>query len=363
MSVVRLSESQWSDILSRRGEADAGSPSGTGDPIGSGDSIAPDATKRAERTTRRRSTGRRVAYVVGLEADQPNAEWSVFQRSIDKLVQSFQPSPVMTHVELVMPPSEEGLPPGTSPDLDPHINFATYLGRKANWGTTFENAEDFYLGKNYDAWRATPVVAWDAPERLREVCHEHHVGTNYAPGWRLYNYPFSIPPLRSVAWTIDDTAKAPAHCAALTARCLKHAIPETDLPNSSAWYGPSTLFLEMARKSRMRAYMSQLDDEDPRRTAEDIKASAEDAAIGENALLRGSDLDVQRLTQLQCHLGTEQLARKGIEATLNDDPTMARMWQKHLGKALMKWAHVRGGLSDADMATILAADGEAYDEE
>ena len=41
---------------------------------------------------------------------------------------------------------------------------------------------------------------------------------------------------------------------------------------------------------------------------------------------------------------------------------MARMWQKHLGKALMKWAHVRGGLSDADMAAALAADDNDEDE-
>ena len=338
MTAVRLSKEQWADILSKNGkEAES-----TGDIAVGAKGLRP-------------STGRSIAYIVGLEADQPDANWDFLQRSIDAIVQSFQPSPVLTHVELVLPPPEAGLPAGTSPNADPHMNFATYLGRKSGWGTTFENAEDFYLGKNFDSWRAIPLVAWDAPQRLRTACEAHHVGTEYASWYRLYNYPFSVPPLRSFAWTLDDAPQRPAHCAALTARCIRHALPESDLPNSSAWYGPSTLFLEMARKSRMHGYQQQLSDIGPPLSESETEANEETAAIGENALLRGSDQDVRELTQLQCHLGTEKIAQKGIEATLRDDPTMARMWQKHLAKSLMKWAHVRGGLSDDDMAAVLDA--------
>ena len=336
MGSVRLSEAQWSQILAKSGR----NQESTGDYAG-GAKAKP-------------SRSRSVAYIVGLEADSPDANWTFLQRSIDTVVQSFQPSPVLTHVELVLPPPEDGLPAGTSPNADPHMNFATYLGRKAGWGTTFENAEDFYLGKNFDAWRAIPIVAWDAPQRLRSVCESQHVETEYAAWYRLYNYPFSVPPLRSFAWALEDEPKTPAHCAALTARCIRHALPESELPNSSAWYGPSTLFLEMGRKARMQGYQKQLNDMGPPLSESETAANEEDANIGENALLRGSDRDVKELTQLQCHLGTEKIAKKGIEATLRDDPIMARMWQKHLGKSLMKWAHVRGALSDDDMATVLS---------
>ncbi|MAQ22814.1 MAG: hypothetical protein CMK83_01215 [Pseudomonadales bacterium] len=338
MASVRLSEAQWSHILSKSGRNQE--PTGDAPVDAGGAKVQP-------------GRSRSVAYIVGLEADAPDTKWTFLQRSIDAIVQSFQPSPVLTHVELVLPPPEEGLPTGTSPDADPHMNFATYLGRKAGWGTTFENAEDFYLGKNFDAWRAIPVVAWDAPQRLRSACETHHVETEYAAWYRLYNYPFSVPPLRSFAWTLDDAPKSPAHCAALTARCLRLALPESDLPNSSAWYGPSTLFLEMGRKARMQSYLKQLNDLGPPLSESEVDANEEDANTGENALLRGSDRDVKELTQLQCHLGTEKIAKKGIEATLRDDPIMARMWQKHLGKSLMKWAHVRGALSDEDMAEFL----------
>jgi len=338
MASVRLSEAQWSHILSKSGRNQE--PTGDAPVDAGGAKVQP-------------GRSRSVAYIVGLEADAPDTKWTFVQRSIDAIVQSFQPSPVLTHVELVLPPPEEGLPTGTSPDADPHMNFATYLGRKAGWGTTFENAEDFYLGKNFDAWRAIPIVAWDAPQRLRSACETHHVETEYAAWYRLYNYPFSVPPLRSFAWTLDDAPKSPAHCAALTARCLRLALPESELPNSSAWYGPSTLFLEMGRKARMQSYLKQLNDLGPPLSESEVDANEEDANTGENALLRGSDRDVKELTQLQCHLGTEKIAKKGIEATLRDDPIMARMWQKHLGKSLMKWAHVRGALSDEDMAEFL----------
>ena len=94
----------------------------------------------------------------------------------------------------------------------------------------------------------------------------------------------------------------------------------------------------MGRKARMQGYQKQLNDMGPPLSESETAANEEDANIGENALLRGSDRDVKELTQLQCHLGTEKIAKKGIEATLRDDPIMARMWQKHLGKSLMKCA-------------------------
>ena len=351
MSVVRLSDDQWTDIIRgsrERAGPGAGAtspvPARTGDLVSSGRTARPTSETRAAKP--KRPTGPRVAYVVGLEADAPNEDWGVFEGGLDALVQSFQPAPVMTHVELLLPPAEASASArgggGGGGEGEERINFATYLGKRADWGTQFGDAEDFYLGKNFDAWRATPVVAWDAANRLRDECELEHVHTPYAPVLRLYNYPFSIPPLRSLAWTIDDSPKTPAHCAALSARILRRALPETELPMSSAWYGPSTLFLEMTREERMRTYSRQLNDVGELRATAEVEEDETDAELGEQALLRGSDGDVRELTQHACHLGTEKLARKAIDAAVNHDPTMARMWQKNLAKALMRWAHVRG---------------------
>jgi len=338
MSVVRLTDDQWSDII--RGSRERAGASATGDAPSLDGGLG--NRPLSEPWPSKRPTGRQIAYVVGLEADAPNEDWGFFERGLDTLVQSFQPAPVMTHVELLLPPEEPSASTAKRATTD-RVNFATYLGKRADWGTQFGDAEDFYLGKNFDAWRATPVVAWDAANRLRDECEANHVHTPYASGLRLYNYPFSVPPLRSLAWTIDDAPKAPAHCAALSARIMRRALPETDLPMSSAWYGPSTLFLEMAREGRMRAYARQLSDDlgDTRATVE-IEEDAQDAETGEQALLRGSDAEVRELAQRACHLGTEKLARKAIDAVVGQDPTMARMWQKNLAKALMRWAHTRG---------------------
>ena len=254
---------------------------------------------------------------------------------------------MLTHVELVIPPndpSSSGSP--ASNDDEARMNFATYLGKRADWGSQFGDPEEFYLGKNFDAWRATPVLAWDAANRLRDECETHHVKTPYAAWFRLYNYPFSVPPLRSLAWTLDDAPKTPAHCATLSARILRRALPETELPMSSAWYGPSTLFLELASERRMRAYQRQILDYDQSRSLPEVEEDAAAAERGERTLLYGSDLEVYRLGQHECHLGTEGVARKAINAVVEGDATMARMWQKNLAKALMRWTQLRGAAEE-----------------
>ena len=170
----------------------------------------------------------------------------------------FQPSPVLTHVELLIPPDED---PNPMSSAEQYTHFATYLGKQSGWGSSFAKSKQFYTrGRDAESWRALPIVATDATKRLRSEC-EAHVGTPYGKlfQWRivprLFDYPFSVPPLRSLAWTLSDEPLADAHCATLTAppaRCVAAAGP----PH------PRRVRAEhirsAARRDRMEAYQRQL---------------------------------------------------------------------------------------------------------
>ena len=232
-----------------RGQGDAGGwPSGNhGMPSGGGRS-----NNTGEGAEDGEEAPRPYDFVLGiyLEADRPAETFSYTERALDSIVQHMQPSPAITHVELLIPAHS---------DTDSQ-HFSTYLGTKgADWSTGYGNGMDFYLNPkgNGNSWRAVPIFSIDAVDRVRTECHDH-VHTPYPSMTRLLNYPFSVPPLRAFAGWLDDQPGAPAHCAALTARILRRAIPEVGLPNPSAWYGPSTLFLELSRRGRMVAYGANL---------------------------------------------------------------------------------------------------------
>ena len=67
------------------------------------------------------------------------------------------------------------------------------------------------------------------PDLRRCATCEVHKDTSYGKllTWgivpRLFDYPFSVPPLRSLAWTLNDAPQADAHCATLTSRILRNA--------------------------------------------------------------------------------------------------------------------------------------------
>ena len=224
MHKLHLSEAQWRRILG--GDA----------PVHNEPTIS-----SADATTQ-------WGYAMFLEGNAHHREWRRYERLLDTAVQMAQPAPAMTHVELLVPPSH--------PDDDMH--FATYLGGEAQWGRARTGNKQFYLDPNGNgnSWRAVPILGHDVARRLRAECDKadaEHAQTPYGPVWRLFNYPFSVPPGRVVAWMLDDEVGSPAHCASLTARCLRRALPELQLPRPSAWYGPSTLYLELARESRVRS--------------------------------------------------------------------------------------------------------------
>ena len=85
---------------------------------------------------------------------------------------------------------------------------------------------------------------------MRAECNLH-CGTPYPPAAMLWQYPMSIWPLRAFSGFLDDRINAPAHCAALSARILRSALPEVSLPQPSHWYGPSSLYLELSTPERM----------------------------------------------------------------------------------------------------------------
>lgn len=298
---VRLDEEQWARIFALRGKGGAGAAGGR--------SPVPKSNE--------------VVYVLALEGDKPDATWRWWERVLDTVVQTVQPAPSLTHIELIVPALE---------DKD-DVHFGTYLGKSANWGSGFGDSLSYYLNPdgNGPAWRAVPVVAHGAISRLREEC-EQHVGTPYGDVHRLFNYPFAVPPLRSLAWTLDDSPKANGHCATLVARCLKRALPELHIAEASAWYGPSTLFLELSRKARMVSYHDRMAE---MATTKSLPET-EEATRAAEALLRGSDDAVRGLSDAECRAGIDMLCLKSVSAAAGDDVTAERLAQKQLARALLR---------------------------
>ena len=88
--------------------------------------------------------------------------------------------------------------------------------------------------------------------------------------------------IRNVAPLVPDSARAPAHCATLTARVLNNGVPGI-LRHPSAWYGPSSLYAELCSNLKSRHII-------PDSTNVDISLSCQ-----VNCLLRHRDEDVSAM--------------------------------------------------------------------
>ena len=142
-----------------------------------------------------RSDLKNVSYVLALEGSpEPNPKLTFFERLLDDVVQTMQPSPAITHIELCMSPNAS----------HGDMHFATYFGSRAAWGRDVGGQREFYLGDNASKWRAVPIVCHDASHRLRSEC-EHHVNTPYS----LAKYICALPPVRALAGFIPDQPTAP----------------------------------------------------------------------------------------------------------------------------------------------------------
>ncbi len=264
-----------------------------------------------------------VVYLIAVEGDEPNKNWSFAERLLDRLVQALQPSPVLTHVEVMVPPTHDGR----------HINFASYIGKTAGWqSTTGPAGERFYLQENADSWRALPIFAPDAARRVVDEAGEH-VGTPYS----LPRYVFAVPPLRNLACALPDATQSPGHCATVSARVLRSALPEVKLRRASGFYGPSTLFIELGEKARMMEYARRLDEHAARQTAEHTEV----AKRALDVLVRHSDDAVRALADHECAAGVELLTARACRTAASGDAVVAKVAQKQLARGLLRWAVLR----------------------
>jgi len=264
-----------------------------------------------------------VAYVLALEGSATkNPTWGFWESVLDLAVQGAQPSPAITHVELCFAPNA---------NAHDDMHFATYLGAVAGWGASFGGQRDFYLGYNAPQWRAVPIVSAGASNRLRREC-ETHVGTPYS----IAKYVCSLPPIRAFSFLFSDVAKSPAHCAILTARCIRAAMPELKMPHHASWFGPTTLFLELDSESRRTAFHSAL-------VASECAATSivddECATHALQTLLNGSDDAIIGLDGDACMLAIRNLTLRSLAPGTDD--VGKRLLQKQLAIALLRVSVVR----------------------
>lgn len=249
-----------------------------------------------------------VIFLLGIESGPPRDDWTFGERVLDTLVRNFQPSPVLTHVELFLMPE--------SPDDE--TTFATYLGRQAGWGSS-EPDTDFYLGGK-NSWRAFPIKSSQVSKLARIAC-EAELGAPYS----LRRYVTSVLPGRVFASLLPSSAGSPGHCATLSARILKAA--GVSLPRSAAWFSPSTLWLEATRPSRVDLMVDS-----PR-----VKSlvESEEATIAAETLLRGSDDAVRMLTDSQCRAAIAVLKKRVVGSEV---PVL---FERQLARGLLRWGEIQ----------------------
>ena len=329
MQKLRLNEAQWARILADNDQmTTVRTPYSTSTGLRAHDrsNSAPFNAHSEEESVQQ------VAYLLSLEGDEPQLKWTWYEKVLDALVQSAQPAPAMTHTELVLPPESGD---------DDEMHFAIYLGKQAHWGSVFRRRQKVLprsagqrqeLARRADCGpgRRAPACAPSAPStraRRTDPC----IGSSTTP-FRCR---------RGAAWRGCSTTRrghrrtAPrSRRAACAARC-----PSWGLSRPSAWYGPSTLYLELARESRMRSYKQYLTE------AATVKATVEveRAAKSADTLLRGSDDAVVALSHDECQCGVDLLTSKVVDASIDNDPTAERLMQKNLARALLRWSQINRG--------------------
>ena len=264
-------------------------------------------TTSASNTTSELESLDDVVFALFLECrDGPVAGASAAENALASLIKTFQPSPSMAHVELFIADGKG----------DPH--FATYIGRHAGWGFTFgDNQGDFYMNANAGLWRALPIRAKNAAAKLRTELG-WHVDTPYS----LARYCCSVPPMRSLAGLLSDGVGAPAHCAALTARCLKRALKsESPVSHSPPWYGPSTLLIELSQAHNVQSAQSECDDK---------------VALSVDTLLHGSADSIGALAADDKKAALLHLSNRAAREAVMGDQVAAKVAQKQLATGLLR---------------------------
>tara|TARA_X000001036_G_scaffold248398_1_gene231495 strand:- start:243 stop:1226 length:984 start_codon:yes stop_codon:yes gene_type:complete len=287
-------------------------------------------------------------------ADATNENAGIMGTCVDVGVQSIgQPNPAITHCELWMADKNEG-------DMN---HFSTYLGAKgadgklcgAQWTDNMGSSERFYRNKS---WAAIPIYAVDAERRLRNEC-DMHVATPYPTAWTLYDYPWSVWPFRAMSGLFkSDTTHAPAHCATLSARILRKAFPEIVLRHDSHWYGPSSLYLELATPHQMERSL-QLQRQTVR---SQVEQEEEDELL--DGLLTSSNDELAEMDEDDARAAVSTAAVKVLETGSGDDVDQTDFLeaQKRYAKAMYIYTwKVKKGRRDREKAKQTSAStGAAY---
>jgi hypothetical protein len=177
-----------------------------------------------------------MAFVLFLEpASRPQPDETVAESALNFLITACQPSPTLMHTEILILPN----------DLNEHrCNFATYIDARkgAAWQSANDETRSYYLLTHAGRWRAVAVMGKDLASKLRAACSEE-VGTPYS----MVRYVTSTRLFRPFSRLLPSSVHSPAHCAVLTARCLRRAGYE--LRHQPNFYSPTTLFLELDHTS------------------------------------------------------------------------------------------------------------------
>lgn len=236
------------------------------------------------------------------------------EKALDFAIQHCQPSPAMVHVELIVP---------CTPGAKQPTSFATYIGCHSGWQSDPDANLGYYLGNNANHWRAVPVFGKQAARRVRDAC-SHSSGVPYS----LARYFTASWPLRAFSGLVPDGDKAPAHCATLTARVLRHSIGAC-LRHPSAWYGPASLYAELCGDLR------------DQRIRPESTLMAPDTTRVVEALLRSSDAAVAMLSDAECTAAVRALTLKAAAAEAFGDSAACQMTQRQLANALLRWSVMR----------------------
>ena len=258
-----------------------------------------------------------VVFAVFLEPHKPalgHAPPGPFDRLLSFVVTQFQPSPVMVHVELVVPCAVGSAQP---------VSFATYIGSKSGWQKDQRRNAEYYLGTTANKWRAVPVLGNHVARAVRSACDECN-NVDYC----LFRYISAVWGVRQVASLIPDDTRAPAHCATLTARVLRMGTTGI-LKHASPWYGPSTLYAELCGELKERA------------VAPESTTMGGDVSMQVEKLLRQRDEDVVAMQHYEYLNAIRALTLKTLDVDAIKDPEMAVMAQKNLANALFRWSVLR----------------------
>jgi hypothetical protein len=247
-----------------------------------------------------------IAYILFLEpTSRPPPDETAAESVLNFLITTCQPSPALMHTEILILPNDSN---------EHRCNFATYIDahKGAAWQSANDDTRSYYLLAHAGRWRAVAVRGKNLASKLRSACNEE-VGTSYS----MVRYVTSTRLFRPFSSFLPSRVHSPAHCAVLTARCLRRA--GYKLSHSPNYYSPTTLFLELDHTSTSSTSFS-------------TPLLADHQAA--NALTRGaiSKDAVSYLGADRCHGGIRALAHSAQKG----DAQQRRVQQRSLATALLR---------------------------